>query len=128
MGTLDPEGELAKLAWQRLARYAPWVRTIPPEIVASSGRLFWDVDPKTLDPAEHEDFIVGRVLTEGDWDCVRALRRELGDERLRDFVRRVGKRRLDRRTLRFFETVLEVPLDPCEMTSSTGGSAPLYTP
>jgi hypothetical protein len=91
-------------------------------------RLFWDVDVATLDPELHEDFIVGRVLVEGDWTCVRALRRKLGDARLAAFVQRAGRRRLDRRTRRFFQTVLDLPDDQCETTSSTNASALLYAP
>jgi hypothetical protein len=104
------------------------MRAIPAEILAQSARLFWDIDPRTLDPQQHEDFIIGRVLVEADWTCVRALRRELGDAKLADFVRRVGRRRLDRRTLRFFEAVLDLPPTPCETTSSTNASAPLFLP
>jgi hypothetical protein len=104
------------------------VRAIPPEILANASRLFWDTDPTLLDPEQHEDFIVGRVLVEGDWSSVRALRRELGDAALADFVRRAGPRRLDRRTQRFLEAVLELPATPCETTSSTNASAPLFRP
>jgi hypothetical protein len=101
------------------------VRAIPPEVLARARRLFWDVDVAALDPELHEDFILGRVLVEGDWECVRAVRREIGDEGLAAFVRRAGARRLDRRTRRFFEAVLDLP---CETTSSTSSSAPLYAP
>jgi hypothetical protein len=102
------------------------VRAIPTEILAKASRLFWDVEVSSLDPEKHEDFIVGRVLVEGDWASVRALRRELGDAALATFVRRAGARRLDRRTLRFLEAVLDLPAHPCETTSSTHSSAPLF--
>jgi hypothetical protein len=104
------------------------VRSIPPEILAGAPRLFWDVDPATLDPERHEEFIVGRVLVEGDWPAVRALRRAMGDARLATFVRQAGRRRLDRRTLRFLEAVLDLPAQSCETTSSTNPSAPLFVP
>jgi hypothetical protein len=104
------------------------VRAIPTAILARASRLFWDVDVSTLDPEKHEDFIVGRVLVEGDWPSVRALRRELGDAALAAFVRRAGSRRLDRRTRRFLEAVLDLPAEPCETTSSTNPSAPLFQP
>jgi hypothetical protein len=100
------------------------VHAIPPEILAKATRLFWDVDPASLDPEAHEDFIVGRVLVEGDWSCIRALRRELGDSGLAAFLRRSGARRLDRRTRAFLECVLD--LRPCETTSSIHASAPLF--
>jgi hypothetical protein len=102
------------------------LRAIPAEILPRAPRLFWDVDTSGLDPERHEDFIVGRVLVEGDWPAVRALRREIGDARLAAFVQRVGRRRLDRRTLRFFEAVLDLPAESC--SSSTNASAPLFAP
>jgi len=101
------------------------MRALPPEVEARRSRLFWDVDPATIDPERHEDFILGRVLVEGDWECVRAVRREVGDDGLAAFVKRAGTRRLDRRTRRFFETVLDLP---CEATSSSPDSAPLFAP
>lgn len=37
-----------------------------PEVILNAGnRLFWDVDVAQLDPAKHEDFILGRVLSYG---------------------------------------------------------------
>jgi hypothetical protein len=104
------------------------MRAIPPEILAAASRLFWDVDVGSLDPVAHEDFILGRVLVEGDWSSVQTLRRAVGDAGLAAFLARAGQRRLDRRVRRFLQAVLEVPFDPCETTSSTNASAPLFTP
>ena len=103
------------------------MHSLPPEVADRADRLFWDVDLSSLDPEQHEDFIVARVLMEGDWTTVRALRRVLGDVRLAQLVQRAG-RRLDRRTRRFFETVLEIPAEPCETISSTNGKEPLFAP
>ncbi|MGH7435083.1 MAG: DUF6922 domain-containing protein [Polyangiaceae bacterium] len=105
--------------------YIRGMRGLPPEVEARRATLFWDVDSTRLDPEKHEDFILGRVLVEGDWECVRAIRRHVGDEALASFLRRAGERRLDRRTRRFFETVLDLP---CEATSSSPSSAPLFSP
>jgi len=45
-----------------------------PECIAQSGdKLFWDVDPMTLDPQRHEDFILGRVLSEGTLEMVQRV-------------------------------------------------------
>jgi hypothetical protein len=35
------------------------MRRIPDAILNAGTRLFWDVDVATLDPAQHEDFILG---------------------------------------------------------------------
>jgi hypothetical protein len=119
----EPAASPAPWPW-----YAEAVREIPAEVMAEATRLFWDVDPSTLDPEGHEDFIVGRVLVEGTWSSVRAVQRALGDKALASFVQRSGGRRLDRRTLRFFQAVLGLPAEPCETTSSPNPTAPLYVP
>lgn len=81
-------------------------------------KLFWDVDVQTLRDGQHDDFVLGRLLTQGDWSTVRNLRREVGDARLRAFVRRAG-RRLDRRTRRFLEVVLDLEPSACASSCST---------
>ncbi len=81
------------------------MQRIPDVILNAGARLFWDVDVATLDPAKHEDFILGRVLSEGTTDMVRALRGEVGDPALRAFLQR-APHRLDKRTRRFLEVVL----------------------
>jgi hypothetical protein len=78
---------------------------IPEAILNAGNRLFWDVDVATLDPARHEDFILGRVLSEGTTDLVRALRGAVSDAELRAFLLR-APHRLDHRTRRFLEVVL----------------------
>jgi hypothetical protein len=103
------------------------MRELPQTIRSKLPKLFWDVDVAQLDPELHEDFMLGRLLNEGDWEVVQALRSALGDEGLAAFVRRAG-RRLDRRTRRFLEVVLEIPPEPCTTTSSTQRSAPLFRP
>jgi hypothetical protein len=81
-------------------------------------RLFWDVDVRTLVAGRHDDFVLARLLTQGDWAVVRGLRQELGDAGLASFVRRAG-RRLDRRTRRFLEVVLGLEAEPCASSCST---------
>ena len=81
------------------------MRRIPKAILKAGTRLFWDVDVATLDPRQHEDFIFGRVLSEGRLEQVQALRDEVGDSALQAFLLR-APHRLDRRTRRFLEVVL----------------------
>jgi hypothetical protein len=103
------------------------MREFPPAILEKLPKLFWDVDLARLDPEVHEDFVFARLLNEGDWNVVRALRQAVGDDALAAFVRR-ARHRLDRRTRRFFEVVLSIPAEPCTTTSSTHPSAPLFRP
>jgi hypothetical protein len=99
-----------------------------PEVVQQAGRrLFWDVDAAALDPERHEDFILGRVLSEGDWEMVRALRAEVGDQALRAFLDR-APHRLDARTRRFLEVVLPPSEGPCASTPFPRNSGALFSP
>lgn len=103
------------------------MRRIPEAVVSAASRLFWDVDVAELHPERHEDFIFGRVLTEGDWLTVRALRAEVGDDALRAFLQR-APHRLDARTRRFLETVLPPSKEPCTKAPFRRTSDALFSP
>jgi len=103
------------------------MRALPPEVASQASRLFWDVDLSAIDPIEHEDFIIARVLGEGDWRSVRALRQEIGDQGLSAFCSRAGHR-LDKRTQRFFEVVLGLEPGTCKKTSWRSASESLFQP
>jgi hypothetical protein len=103
------------------------MQRVPPELIARASRLFWDIDPEAIDPSLHEDFIIARVLVEGDWDAVQALRREVSDAELIAFCRRAGHR-LDRRTQRFVEVVLRLEPGTCKRTSWRNGNEALFVP
>lgn len=71
--------------------------------------LFWDHDFAALDWRRHRDFVTGRVLASGTWENVRWLRATLGDDGLRDWLRRRRGRGLDPRQLRFWQLILHLP-------------------
>jgi len=96
-------------------------------VLAEASHLFWDVDPLELDPVKHEDFILGRVLSKGSSTALRAIRREVGDPGLREFVMR-APHRLDRRSLRFFQVVLSMDPSACTKTPFRRSSERLYSP
>ena len=102
-----------------------------PEVILNAGRrLFWDIDVAQLDPSKHEDFILGRVLSDGTADMVRALREVVGDSELRAFAIR-APHRLDRRTRRFLEVVLtgdEIEEPACTTTPFRRTSDALFSP
>jgi hypothetical protein len=100
---------------------------VPSEVLAESRHLFWDIDPATLDPHRHADFVIGRVLSKGSWAALSALRSEVGDATLRDFVER-APHRLDRRSLRFFQVVLGTDPSACTTKPSRPSTAPLFSP
>ncbi|MCB9170308.1 MAG: hypothetical protein H6597_05490 [Flavobacteriales bacterium] len=47
-------------------------------------RLFWDVDPDTLDIDAHAAWVIVRVFERGDVEDIRMCRRYYGDERVRE--------------------------------------------
>lgn len=103
------------------------MRAIPRAVLEASSRLFWDVDIDALDPELHEDFILGRALSEGDWTVVRALRDEIGDAALRAFLER-APHRLDKRTRRFLEVVLPKSSEPCTTPHFRRSRDALFSP
>ena len=103
------------------------MKQIPEAVRRNAAKLFWDIDPSTLDPVRHEDFILGRVLSKGDPEAVRAIRAEVGDEALRAFITR-APHRLDRRSLRFFQVVLSPSEVPCTAPPFPRSNARLFQP
>jgi hypothetical protein len=53
--------------------------------------LLWDVPPETVDLNTHGDYVMERVMTRGNWEAMRWLRRAYAREQLADFVRRKGR-------------------------------------
>ncbi len=72
-------------------------------------RFFWDTDPGGLRWETHRDWIVRRLLAEGDWDAVVWVRRTLGDKGLREWLLAAEGRGLEPRQLRFWQLVLDLP-------------------
>ena len=50
--------------------------------------LFWDVDPKTIDPKKHARYIIERILDFGNDDEVRWMWQAYPKSLIRDVVRR----------------------------------------
>jgi hypothetical protein len=53
-------------------------------------RLFWDVDPHSVDLRGHADYVIERVMTRGNLDAMRWLRATYTAEELADFLQRRG--------------------------------------
>ncbi len=68
--------------------------------------FFWDRQFRGLSLAADADFIIGRLLAEGDWESIKWLRREVGDTVLRDWLMRRSGAGLSPQSLRFWELVL----------------------
>ena len=73
--------------------------------------LFWDQDFAQLDWQLHRDFLVGRILEAGPWDAIGWLRKEVGDEALREWIERHQGRSLSSEQLRFWQLILDLPAE-----------------
>ncbi|MDZ7363399.1 MAG: hypothetical protein ONB46_22170 [candidate division KSB1 bacterium] len=71
--------------------------------------FFWDTGFSRLKWNCHRDFIIQRILAEGDWKAVQWLRRKIGNEALRAWLLQHQGRGLDKRRLRFWELILPLP-------------------
>jgi hypothetical protein len=71
--------------------------------------LFWDCAFDDLSWPADRDFIIGRVLVNGDWDAVQWLRKTAGDSELEEWLRHRHGGSLSPERLRFWELVLHLP-------------------
>lgn len=78
---------------------------LPPSVV----RLLHDCDPRSVRWEEHRGFLVDRILSEGDWETIRWLRRAAGDAALRERIVSTKGRRLSPRQLRLWQVLLDLP-------------------
>lgn len=80
-----------------------------PEVV----RLFWDVDPDTVDLERHRDYVMERVMARGGWEAMRWLRRTYSIEQMADFLVRKGHR-LAPRERAYWALIadVEIPIGP----------------
>jgi len=62
--------------------------------------LFWDVDRTTLDPVQHADFIIRRVLAQGDLDDAQFILQRYGEGKVKDVL--LSMRGLDKKSLNFW--------------------------
>jgi len=71
--------------------------------------LFWDCDFDHLSWPDNADFIIGRLLSSGDWEAVQWLRALAGDQALAKWFRKSRGRGLSPPRLRFWELILPLP-------------------
>jgi hypothetical protein len=73
--------------------------------------LFWEYGESGPSLEHDRDFVIGRVLSAGDWESIRWLRREVRDSGIRDYLSRTGGRLLSRRQLRLWQVLLDLDED-----------------
>lgn len=81
----------------------------PRGLPAELKPLFWDCAFRELRWESYQDFIIGRVLAEGDWEAVKWVLERAGRDGVRAWILRRRGRGLEPRQLRFWEQVLGLP-------------------
>jgi hypothetical protein len=80
----------------------------------SLAPCFQEYNLEALDPAQHSDLLIERVLAYGDRQELRWLFGCYGRARVGEWVRQSGARRLPRRRYNLWCVLLELPLVPCQ--------------
>jgi len=62
--------------------------------------LFWDVDRSTLSVDTHADFIIRRILAQGDMDDARFMLTTYGETKVKETL--LSMRGLDKKSLNFW--------------------------
>jgi len=70
-------------------------------------RLFWDTDPKKLDPEGSSRLIIERVFSLGSMDEIKLLIQHYGKEKLTEELTRLNY--LDPKSLNFAAKLLDIP-------------------
>ena len=94
-----------------------------PAPTAEVQRLFWDVDPRTVDLLRHRDYVLDRVMSRGGWAAMCWLLQAYSREDLGDFLRRRGYR-LAPRDLAYWSLIAGISVHPSAGASPGGGRPP----
>jgi hypothetical protein len=86
-------------------------------------RLFWDVDPATVEVRAQRNFVLDRVLEYGGMEAVRWAEATYGLAGIRDYFVARGDRVLSQKTKAFWHLMLN---ESCSTQSSTTPSNPLW--
>ena len=89
-------------------------------------QYFWEVEPEKVDLDEHAFYIMGRVLEHGNFEAVRDVRRYYGDARLKEFLLSTNSRVLSKKTMRYWQVILNLSPKECERISSIRSKNPLW--
>lgn len=84
-------------------------------------RLFWDVDPSTVDLGAHRDYVMERVMNRGSWEAMQWLQRAYPAATIRDYVQTRGATTLTPQVLAYWALVSDADVDV-----PTGGGRPKW--
>ncbi len=72
--------------------------------------FFWDYSFARLSITRDKDLIIRRLLSSGSWDAVCWMRRQIGDQELREWLIAHKGKGLTPRQLRFWGLILDLPM------------------
>jgi hypothetical protein len=73
-----------------------------PDFVA---RLLWDIDPARVDLERDAPLVLERVMSRGSWEAMKWLRARYSREKIAEFLRQHGERRLSPRDVAYWSAV-----------------------
>ena len=71
--------------------------------------LFWEYDPEEIDLEKDRELVIKRVLSNDSVEDLRWMREAFGDEEIRGFLLRTRGRGIERKRLRFYEVIFDLP-------------------
>jgi DNA-binding transcriptional ArsR family regulator len=96
----------------------------PVSLPKSFRNTFWDYSFKDLSWPKDRDLIIRRLLTDGSWEAITWLRKQIGDNGLRRWLVAHQARGLSPRQIRFWSLVLELPRLQAEALTRKARSSP----
>ncbi|HEY9153060.1 MAG TPA: winged helix-turn-helix domain-containing protein [Anaerolineales bacterium] len=85
---------------------------------------FWDYSFKDLSWSKDRDLIIRRLLTDGSWESIQWLRKQIGDDSLQRWLIAHQARGLGPRQIRFWSLILAVPKLQVESWTRLARSSP----
>ena len=86
--------------------------------------FFWDYSFENLSWEKDRELIVRRLLTEGSWEAIQWLRKQMGDDGLRKWMIAHHGRGLSPRQIRFWSLLLSIPKFQSEAWLSAARGTP----
>ena len=74
-----------------------------------SPYLFWDTDPKEIDPEKHRRWIIERVVKRGNLEDFRLMMKYYTREQIVQSIKEI--RSMDEKTLYFLSNIFDVPIN-----------------
>lgn len=79
-------------------------KKLPPEF----KKYFWDLDFDKLSISKHLNSILSRLLSFGNMQAIRWAVNNIGVSRIKQYILGLGERQLDKRSLKFWKTYLDI--------------------